>query len=92
VKWPQSGQTSAQARLGSTYALGKSVTRNYTEAVKWRTKAAEQGEAPAQPLLGLMYEQGRGVTQDYVLANVAELGAVHGFEDAKSVVIFCRPK
>jgi TPR repeat protein len=64
VKWPQSGQTSAQARLGSMYALGKSATRNYIEAVKWCTKAAEQGEAPAQALLGLMYEQGRGVTQD----------------------------
>jgi TPR repeat protein len=61
------------------------VTRNYTEAAKWCTKAAEQGEATAQAFLGIMYERGQGVRQDYMLAYIwLNLATVHGFEDAKS--------
>ena len=37
---------------------------NYTEAVKWYRKAAEQGMAEAQYNLGVCYEYGEGVTKD----------------------------
>ena len=39
--------------------------KNYTEAVKWYRKAAEQGNASAQCNLGFCYKKGQGVTQDY---------------------------
>ena len=39
--------------------------KNYTEAVKWYRKAAEQGLATAQCNLGICYRNGDGVTQDY---------------------------
>ena len=39
--------------------------KNYTEAVKWYRKAAEQGNTQAQFNLGYSYEFGQGVTQDY---------------------------
>ena len=39
--------------------------KNYTQAVKWFRKAAEQGDAAAQNNLGSCYYNGHGVTQDY---------------------------
>jgi len=44
---------------------GKGVTQDYSEAVKWYRKAAEQGNSTGQFLLGGMYTQGKGVSQDY---------------------------
>ena len=38
---------------------------NYTEAVKWYRKAADQGHAGAQKSLGYCYHMGKGVTQSY---------------------------
>ena len=42
--------------------------KNYTEAVKWFRKAAEQGNAKAQHNLGYCYYDGQGVSQDYTEA------------------------
>ena len=41
---------------------------NYTEAVKWYRKAADQGYAGAQCNLGYCYSKGNGVTQSYTEA------------------------
>ena len=41
---------------------------NFSEAVKWFRKAAEQGDADAHTILGEMYEKGKGVRQDYAEA------------------------
>jgi len=41
---------------------------DYSEAMKWYRKAAEQEHANAQSNLGFMYAQGQGVTQDYAEA------------------------
>lgn len=38
--------------------------QNYTKAVEWYLKAAENGHAGAQFALGLMYAKGQGVSQD----------------------------
>ena len=46
---------------------GLGVPQDYTEAVNWFRKAAEQGYAQAQYKLGVMYDEGLGVTQDYRL-------------------------
>jgi TPR repeat protein len=40
-------------------------SENYTEAVRWYRKAAEQNHAEAQYALGYCYENGEGVDQDY---------------------------
>ena len=46
------------------------MTQDYTEAVRWYRKAADQGNAFAQNNLGVMYDNGNGVAQDYVQAHM----------------------
>ncbi len=41
------------------------LTKDYKQAIKWYSKAAEQGYAPAQYNLGIMYREGEGTPQDY---------------------------
>ncbi len=55
---------------GSAY-YSKDELINYTEAVKWYSKAAEQGFAPAQYALGKLYLEGKEVPQD--LSKAEEL-------------------
>ncbi len=47
-----------------TCIIGLNVTRNYSEAIKWYQKAAEQGIASAQYKLGYMYYYGQGISQN----------------------------
>ena len=58
--------TDAQAQFELAVKYDKA--NNYTEAVKWYRKAAEQGNAHAQCKLGVMYQFGYGVKQDYAEA------------------------
>jgi TPR repeat protein len=51
--------------LGVCYSLGRGVSEDNTEAMKWYRKAAEQGLALSQFSLGCMYLDGEGVSQDY---------------------------
>ncbi len=53
-----------QYNIGLCYDL----TGNYTQAVYWYRKAAEQGDAAAQYNLGVRYANGRGVAKDDVQA------------------------
>ena len=41
------------------YSMAKEFYKDYKQAVKWYTKAAEQGYADAQYNLGIMYYNGR---------------------------------
>ena len=68
--WQQPQKDAAEAEL--TDAAQK-CTRHfnddqYTQALPWCRKAAEQGNAWAQNNLGLMYQNGQGVTRDYAEA------------------------
>lgn len=47
------------------YEIGQGVEQNYSEAVKWYQKAAEQGDAEAQNSLGTMCRSGLGTEQDF---------------------------
>lgn len=58
----------AQNKLGSMYAKGQGVSQDYSQAIFWYMKAAEQGNADAQFNLGLMYHQGESVRLDYTRA------------------------
>ena len=59
------GDASAQFKVGSMYAFGEGVPRNFTEAGEWFRRAADQGHAAAQFNLGAMYAEGLGLAQDY---------------------------
>ena len=45
------------------YFFGRGVDKDYSQAMTWYTKAAEQQFADAQYRLGFMYEKGLGVEQ-----------------------------
>ena len=57
----EAGDQYAQAHLGLMYQYGYGVDKNYSTAVEWYRKAAEQGHAGAQYYLGNMYCFGQGV-------------------------------
>jgi TPR repeat protein len=54
--------------LGWYYDTGHGAPQDYTEAVHWYRKAAEQGWADAQFNLGLYCVYGRGVPKNPVVA------------------------
>ena len=64
----EQGHPGMQCFLGSRYAAGRDVPRDYAEAAKWFRLAAEQGDVEAQSVLGLMYQEGKGVPQDHAEA------------------------
>lgn len=69
-KRSERGDPDAELKLGAAYANGQEVQQNYSEAVKWLTRATDHGNATAAAELGAFYWEGRGVTQDYVEAYV----------------------
>jgi len=46
------------------YYYGRGDDDNYSKAVEWHRKAAEQGHADAQNHLGQMYQYGLGVDKN----------------------------
>jgi uncharacterized protein len=58
------GDAVAQYQIGSKYY----IHQNYTDAVKWWTKAADQGNEEAEANLGHSYYYGEGVSKDYAEA------------------------
>jgi len=66
------------------YVLGRGVSEDYAEALKWYRLAAEQGYADAQYALGKAYDDGEGVPQDYAEAvKWYRLAAERGQPDAQ---------
>ncbi len=77
----EQGNSSAQFRLGTMYAIGQGVEQDYEYAAKYFRLAAEQGNAQAQFGLGLRYLDGLGVPQDYELAHMwFNLASALGYE------------
>ena len=50
--------------LGYMYTQGICVKQDYTKAMKWFRKPAEQGDTFAQFWIGVMYHSGLGVKHD----------------------------
>ena len=74
------GYAPAQCNLGWHYSTAK----NYSEAIKWYRKAAEQGDDTAQNNLGLCYMMGHGVNQNHSEAIKWLLkSSAHGNKEAK---------
>ncbi|GAB1352536.1 hypothetical protein MASR1M12_12670 [Erysipelotrichia bacterium] len=65
LRQAESGNSNAQAVVGSIYCDGKLIEQDYKEAFKWFQKAAEQELTMAQKIVGAMYTSGKGVSQDY---------------------------
>ena len=64
LKAAESGDATAQYKLGYCYKQGKGVSWDSSEAVKWFKKSAESGNADAQRELGLCYGYGHGVRKN----------------------------
>ena len=72
-------------QTGERYLRGTGLAQDYTEAVKWYRKAADQGHAGAQANLGYCYHEGLGVPQDYAEAvKWYRMAAEQGSADAEN--------
>ena len=62
----------SEAEIDSWFNKGSEefTQGNYTEAIKWWRKAAEQGFAQAQLCLGGYYHVGQGVEKSYTEASI----------------------
>jgi hypothetical protein len=81
----ESGDATAQRKLGYAYLNGEGVPKNDSEAARWTRKAAEQGDAKAEHNLGLMYDKGRGVPKDETeAARWFRKAAEQGLADAQN--------
>jgi len=58
------GEADAQNSLGCAYHNGDGVPKNYSTAMMWYLKAAEQGDSYAQCNIAVLYRYGLGVTKD----------------------------
>ena len=64
----QQGHTAAQYYLGLMSEKGRGGARDYAEAVRWYSQAAED-QPRAQCNLGMLYERGQGVPRDLAEAQ-----------------------
>jgi len=79
LKRAETGDASAQSKLGARYYFGEGVPKDAVKAMQWYQKAAAQGDIYAQVNLGVMYMGGEGVPKDAVLAYAwSSLGAGGG--------------
>jgi TPR repeat protein len=79
------GDPEGELGLGSMYAAGEGVERDYAAALYWIERAAEQGLGPAIVLLADAYSQGQlGLEKDQERAIVwLKKGSASGYEPAR---------
>ncbi len=58
----------SQKLLGQFFLQGINVPKNYSEAMKWYTLAAENGDRDAQSELGFLYYTGKGGERNFAKA------------------------
>ncbi|MGI6096107.1 MAG: AAA family ATPase [Lachnospiraceae bacterium] len=90
LKLAESGNAFAQDQVGCHYLYGSGTNADYTKAVYWLKKAAEQNLESAFNNLGVCYDEGVGITQDKYKAleyyqKAAELGNKQALENIESV-------
>jgi len=59
------GDPRARFAFADHYYRGLGAPQNYSQALLWYSKSANQGFAPAQTQLGSMYQHKWGVPRDY---------------------------
>jgi len=73
IKGAESGDAEAQCTLGQFYELGKlGLPQDYSQAVKWYRKAAEQGHPRAQLYLGSIIANQRDFVEAYKWVTLAK--------------------
>lgn len=73
----------AQNALANCYMSGTGVPANYTEAVRWYSKAARNGNVPAQFNIGFCCENGLGIEKNQDMAyRFYRIAADNGSENA----------
>ncbi|KAF9945032.1 hypothetical protein BGZ72_001757, partial [Mortierella alpina] len=81
------GDSNAQTNVGTMYYVGNGVSQDYSRAMEWYLKAANQGNAFAQTYVGSMYHDGKGVPQDFPEAMEWFMKAANqGHADAQNYV------
>src|SRR5262249_19147488 len=63
------GDAYGMTGLGTLYAEGWGVTKDYAKAREWYEKAADKGSAGAMVELGGFYENGHGGARDFAKAR-----------------------
>lgn len=83
------GDPYEQAALATHYAKGEDVPQDYSMAVRWYLRAAEQGHVGAQDALGSYFWMGRGVPKDVTKAYFwSVLARAEGMQSSKDRVAF----
>ena len=83
------GDPYEQVALATRYATGDGVPQDYSLAVRWYLKAAEQGHVGAQDTLGAYFWLGRGAPKDVSRAYFwSVLARAEGKEASKDRVAF----
>jgi len=83
------GDPYEQAALALHYAKGEDVPQDYSMAVRWYLRAAEQGHVGAQDALGSYFWMGRGVPKDVTKAYFwSVLARAEGKQSSKDRVAF----
>ena len=83
------GDPYEQAALAMRYARGQDVQQDYSMAVRWYLRAAEQGHVGAQDTLGSYFWMGRGVPKDVTKAYFwSVLARAEGKQSSKDRVAF----
>jgi putative methionine-R-sulfoxide reductase with GAF domain len=78
------GDPYEQVTLATRYATGETVPQDYSMAVRWYLRAAEQGHVDAQDALGSYFWMGRGVPKDVTKAYFwSVLARAEGKETSK---------
>lgn len=70
VEVGNSGNSTAQFKLGQIFEFGMGVPEDPAAAVTWYRRAAEQGDREAQYSLGHMFDVGQGVDRDIAQAII----------------------
>lgn len=80
----ESGDTTAQFKVGLAYYYGYAVEAMPAEAARWFRQAAERGCTAAQHMLGVQLRDGNGVAQDTDEAlRLLQGAADRGYPDAQ---------
>jgi putative methionine-R-sulfoxide reductase with GAF domain len=79
------GDPYEQVALATRYATGEDMPQNYTMALHWFLKAAEQGHVGAQDTLGAYYWLGHGAPKDVTKAYFWSVLARAAGKDASKV-------
>lgn len=83
------GDPYEQVALATRYATGEDVPQDYSIALRWFLKAAEQGHVGAQDTLGAYYWLGHGASKDLTKAYFwSVLARASGKEASKVRVAF----